>query len=252
MSDNPKKNLNCGSCSGLIRERVLESRCNELGRLPTSKACGSHSPDVFSLVGDEERITNLEDVGEMMAQMSDNDLQILGSLMLREKQTRKNGFRFRQKVYIRIRGNSTANYLSNFVVGYVLDATKETVRVIGESGKTAISAINDKNSDTLYTVERFNKLRRQMLDEGKRLDPDLVTEDARLAAKMQQQTYVMPLDQAVNDGVIDRKEAKRKTPKDDLVTLVQRMGRGQLTRRGREKDGKGDDKPKNIRIQYTP
>lgn len=247
MSDNPKKNLNCGSCSGLIREKIFEARCSELGRIPTSKACGSHTPDVFSLVGDEDKITNLEDVGELMAQLSSNDLQILGALMLREKQTRKHGFNFRQKVYIRIRGASNANYLSNFVVGYVLDATKDTVRVIGETGKTAISAINDKNSETLYTVPRFNVLRREMLEAGRRVDPELATEQEKLELKAKYAS-VIPLDDAAAEGMIDKKEAKRN--KDDLVSLVARMGRGQLKRKGSEEKQSGP--AKSVRISYAP
>lgn len=247
MSESPKKNLNCGSCTHLVREKTFEARCSELGRLPTSKACGSHTPDVFSLVGDEERIQNLADVGELMAQLSTNDLQILGALMLREKQTRKNGFKFRQKVYVRIRGNATANYLSNFVVGYVLDASKETVRVIGASGATTISAINDKHSETLYTVERFNKLRTEMLEAGHRVDPDIAGEQARLEQKAKNNS-VLPLDEAVASGIIDKKEAKRKNPKDDLVSLVSRLGRGHMKRRGDAEQGPS----KSVKISYAP
>jgi hypothetical protein len=244
MSDNPKKNLHCGSCDFLSRNRTFEAPCIQLGRIPTSKACGSHSPDVFSLVGNEDRVTNLEDIGEMMAQMSDNDLQILGAMMLREKATRKNGFKFRQKVYIRIRGSANRNYLSNFAVGYVLDATKETIRVIGESGKMAINAINDKNSDTIYTVERFNKLRRQMLDAGHRVDPEIQTEEERLANKAKY-TTVIPLDDAVKDGIVGK---DKKAPKDDLVSLVSRMGQGHLKRNKREKES---GPSKSVRVDYS-
>lgn len=244
MSDNPRKNLNCGSCSGLVRERILEDRCNTLGRLPSSKACGSHSPDVFSLVGDEDKIQNLEEVSELMAQMSVNDLQVLGALMLREKQTRKNGFQFRQKVYVRFRGDSTANYMSNFVVGYVLDATKETIRVIGESGKTAIMAINDSKSDSVYTVERFNKLRQHMLEQGHRVDPGIATEQQRLEMK-QKFTSILPLDEAVEKGVISKKS---KASRDDLVSMVSRLGRGQLKRKDKESSGTPG---KSIRIDYS-
>lgn len=244
MSDNPRKNLNCGSCSGLVRERVLEERCATLGRLPSSKACGSHLPDVFSLVGDEDKVQNLEDVSELMAQMSVNDLQILGSLMLREKNTRKNGFQFRQKVYVRFRGDSTANYMSNFVVGYVLDATKETIRVIGESGKTTIMAINDSNSESVYTVPRFNKLRQQMLAEGRRVDPSIQSEQQHLEMK-QKYTSILPLDEAVEKGIVPKKS---KSARDDLVSMVSRLGRGQLKR----KDKDGPSVPgKSVRIDYS-
>jgi hypothetical protein len=245
MSANPKKNLNCGSCTFLNRDRTFEAPCSQLGRIPTSKACGSHAPDAFALVGNEDRITNLENVGEMMSQMSDNDLQILGAMMLREKATRKNGFHFRQKVYVRIRGASNSNYLSNFVVGYILDATKETIRVIGESGKTAISAINDKNSETVYTVQRFNKLRMEMLAAGRRVDPDILTEEERLANKAKY-TTVIPLDDAVKEGILDK---KKKAAKDDLVSLVSRMGKGHL-KRGKQKEESNAPSAK-VRIDHS-
>ena len=179
-----------------------------------------------------------------MAQMSVNDLQILGSLMLREKNTRKNGFQFRQKVYVRFRGDSTANYMSNFVVGYVLDATKETIRVIGESGKTTIMAINDSNSESVYTVPRFNKLRQQMLAEGRRVDPSIQSEQQHLEMK-QKYTSILPLDEAVEKGIVPKKS---KSARDDLVSMVSRLGRGQLKR----KDKDGPSVPgKSVRIDYS-
>lgn len=228
-ADKAKKSLQCGSCSFLVRDRVFEAKCADLGRIPTSKACGSYAPDAFSLVGDNDKLQNLNAVADMMAQMGTTDLQILGALMLREKQTRKHGFKFHQKVYIRFRGNSSANYLSNFVVGYVLDATKDTVRVVGESGATAISAMNDKNSETLYTVERFNKMRVDMVANKRYIDPAILDEDELIKRKMS--SSIMPLDQAVAEGIIDKKTMKNKAAKDDLVSLVARMGRGQLRRK---------------------
>lgn len=241
-SDKAKKLIQCGSCTYLIRDRVFEAKCSDLGRLPTSKSCGSYSPDVFSLVGSEENNQNLESVADMMSQMSPNDLQILGAMMLREKQTRKHGFKFHQKVYVRFRGNSSANYLSNFVVGYVLDANKDTIRVVGESGATAISAINDKDSETVYTVARFNKMRIEMVAERRLIDPAIKEEEARIKSKMY--SGIMPLDQAVADGIIDKKAMKNKAAKDDLVSLVARMGRGQLRRKKEKAEAIGNDEVK--------
>ena len=241
-----KKHLQCGSCTYLIRDRVFEAKCSELGRIPTSKACGSHVPDVFTLVNSEESLHNLQSLGDMMAQMGNNDLQILGALLLREKQTRKHGFKFHQKVYVRFRGTSNNNYLSNFVIGYVLDATKETIRVVGESGSTAITAINDKNSDSIYTAERFNPLRIAMVRDKRYVDPSLVDEDERLRKKMY--ASVMPLDQAVEEGILNKKTMANKAVKDDLVSLVARLGRGQLRREKKERVAPTGDE--EVRIDW--
>lgn len=255
MSENPKQNLNCGSCSGLNRDRIFEERCVTLGRLPSSKSCGSYVPDVFALVNQEERIGSLQDIADLMNQMGNTDLQILGALMLRERQTRKHGWKFYQRVFIRIRGESNANYLSNFAEGYVLDANKDTVRVIGKNGAIAVSAINDPSSETIYTVARFNKLREKMLAEGHRYDPALLTEEERLKRKAKYGA-VVALDQAIEQGIVDKKSVKSKQAKDDLVAFVARLGRGHI-KTSRSKDTTQErDKTKvseSVRMSYdTP
>jgi len=63
-----------------------------------------------------------------------NELNALASLLLKEKQTRKFGYHFYQKVYVRLQGQVKNNYFSNFVVGHILDATKENVRIVGFNG----------------------------------------------------------------------------------------------------------------------
>ncbi len=217
-----KKQLNCGSCSGLTRNPVLETRCADLGKLPTSRACGSHNPDVFTLAGGEERVSLLLPLAEIMARMKPNDLQIMASLMLEEKTTRKNGFKFKQKVYIRVQGDAASNYMSNFAVGYVLDATKEHVRVMGESGSLAITFLNDRDSNTLYTVERFNEIRRAMVAAKAFDDPKLATFGIPTKAPA---SAVKSFDDAVEEGMM--KKTKR-SERGDLVSLVSRLTKGHL------------------------
>jgi hypothetical protein len=197
---------------------------------------------VFTLIR-EDALGSLAKVAEMMGQMSPNDLQILGALLLREKHTRKQGYQFFQKVYVRFRGSSNSNYFSNFVVGRILDVTKDTIRVVGESGATAISAINDKDSETVYTVERFNKLRIEMAANNRYVDPAIKEEEARLKRRA---AGVIPLDQAVEEGIIDKKALKNKAAKDDLVSLVARMGRGHLRGKKEKKEATNDE----VRINW--
>ncbi len=218
-----KKQLGCGSCEGLTRNRIFEQRCADLGKLPVSRACGSHRPDVFTLAGGEEKVNLLLTVSEVMNRMGNNDLQILASLMLNEKTTRRFGFKFHQKVYIRVQGETTADYMSNFAVGYVLSADKEHVRVIGESGSMAMTFINDKDSITLYTVARFNPIRKKMRDEKRYVDP--AVQNTMPSATTKASGTIKAFDDAVDQGIIVK---KKRSERGDLVALVARLGKGHL------------------------
>lgn len=223
-----KKQFQCGSCEGLVREKVLEARCADLGKLPVSRACGSHRPDVFTLANSEEKVNLLSSISEVMMGLGTNDLQILAGLMLSEKATRRAGFKFHQKVYVRVQGQSTSNYLSNFAVGYVLSATKEHVKVIGESGTMAATFLNDKDSITLYTVAQFNPIRREMVENKRYIDPEIAKtiqaqverSKAAIAA-----ASIKTFDAAVEEGLV--KKTKR-SERGDLVALVSRLGKGHL------------------------
>lgn len=233
------KGLNCGSCAGLSRERVFDAKCIELGRIPTSKACTRHVPDAFSLMQDQEsRVTSLIDMGKVFRRMSPNDLQILAALMMNERKTRKAGFSLMEKVYIRVTGQSGRNYMGNFAMGYVLDATKETIRVISENGTTAIVLPNEKNSSNLYTVQRFAPIRAEIAKDRKWVDPEVVKDRARMQASM------ATLDQADQAGLLEtptaaRRKIKKVKEKDDLVSFVAKMSRGVI--RTRKDEGNLDE-----------
>lgn len=223
-----KKQFQCGSCEGLVRNTILEARCSDLGKLPVSRACGSHRPDVFTLANSEEKVNLLNTVSEVMLGLGTTDLQILAGLMLAEKTTRRAGFKFHQKVYVRVQGQSTANYLSNFAVGYVLTADKEHVRVIGESGSMSATFINDRDSLTLYTVSQFNVIRREMVENKRYVDPEIArtiqaqVERSKAAAA---NASIRSFDTAVEEGLV--KKTKR-SERGDLVALVSRLGKGHL------------------------
>jgi hypothetical protein len=212
-----KLSLNCGSCLYLNRDKIYEKRCTELGKLPTSKCCASHKPDVFSLIGDEEKVSKLSLVSKAIVGLGNSELQALAALLANERNTRKYGWRFYQKVYIRYTGDSTSNYLSNFAVGYVVSADKDTVRVVGESGVLMVSAINEKDSATVYTLERFQELSRSMVKAGKKIDPKSLI----------QKPFVQKLDAVLDSNTpISKKLVKSKTRTDDLVAIIAKMSKG--------------------------
>ena len=217
-----KQILNCGSCLFLNRERCMERRCADLGKLPTSKACGSHKPDMFSLAGTNQRMDRLAVLADVVHSMSATDLQVLGSVLHAEKNTRKHGWKFMQKVFVRFSGASNKNFLSNFCVGYVLYADKEYVRIVGENGKMFLSVLNEAEGTTVYTVKRFKPMREAMLASKSLRDP----------AFDRGVRHVSRLDDVVNDdNVVLRKQVtKAKSSTDDLVSIVARMYNGQLGR----------------------
>lgn len=224
--ENQKKNLQCGSCTNLVRDKVFETKCADMGKIPSSKGCSSHVPDAYALVqGKTSKLDNLLDIAHVMSSLSPMELQVFAGLMMREKITRKNGFKFLQKIYIRVQGNGSELFLNDFIVGYVLDASKEYVRIIGENGGIAVSAINDAKSLTLYTTERFAVLRSEMMKNKKFINPK-----GKYSPVLNPYSdTVMPLD-SVDDQFLHKKGSKnvKRTPKDDLTSLVSKLGRGIL------------------------
>ena len=225
--------LNCGGCAGLMRDRVFETRCTELGRIPTSKACKQFVPDAMTLMQDQERrMESFLDMAQVFRSMSPNDMQIFGALLVNERKTRKAGFSFLEKVYVRVQGQAGRNFMHNFAMGYVLDADKEQIRIISESAKTMIVLPNEKISNSLYTVRQFATIRAEIVDGKKWTDPEVVKSDARMSAA------IANLDQADAAGMLDtpiaaRRKIKKVKEKDDLVSFVAKMNRGIVkTRRG--------------------
>jgi hypothetical protein len=205
-----------------------------MGKLPTSKACLAYMPDVFTLapLNAEASIEKdvLANLASCIGDFTVSELAVLGALFLGEKKTRQNGFQFWQKVYIRVVGTSRDNYLNNFVPGRILDASKDYVRIVSESGKTCIQVVNDKQSCTLYTVDRFKPFRKEMRDSGNLIDPS--TERLRKRAASNR---IDPIDLAVAAGLIDADfsdgKKVRKSPYMDLVGIVQKMASGRIESR---------------------
>jgi hypothetical protein len=218
--------LQCGSCTYLNREKVFEQKCMELGKIPTSKSCTSHTPDVFTLVSDEHSVNVLKNLAAVTKNLSVNELQILAALFLRERLTRKAGYHFYMKVYYRFSGQG--GYLSNYVTARILDANKERVRLIGMDLSKPVSVTVYAGSDSIIPAEKFKDIKNNLIKANKLIDPG-----SSIKCSSSSRGIISTLDLAVDEGAIMQEEIV--SSKDDLVTLVSKMGRGLILKKGKKK-----------------
>lgn len=215
-----KQSLNCGSCIFLGRERAFERKCTELGKLPSSKSCATYKPDVFTLCDGRPKVKRLGVIANAIHELTPSELQTLGAVLHAERTTRKFGWRFYQRVYIRFTGQAGANYFSNFAVGHVVYADKDYIRIVGDSGKLMVTAVNDGSSSTIYTLEQFKVLSAQMTKAKHFNDPRRELEDTK-------HTMAVPLDDILDsDKPLGRKLVKSKARTDDLVSLISKLSNG--------------------------
>ena len=222
--------LQCGSCTFREREKIFEKKCSELGKLPSARACPSHTSDAFSLINTSADKSALGSLSEIIHNYGVTELNALASLLLKEKQTRRLGYHFYQKVFVRIRGQVKNNYFSNFVTGHILDASKETVRIAGFSGKNVVCvyAINEPNSSTFYTVERFQPIRQAMIEAKAFVDPELAGGEVMTSLRGRIGSLGSPDYEDIIDNPTLTKGRLKRAPKDDLVSLVAKLARGHI------------------------
>ncbi len=226
----------CGSCLGLNREKIFEAPCATKGMLPNAKACNSFKPDLYALAQPEATFNDLELLGPALAKMSLSQLAILSALAERERVTRKYGYRFFQRVYVRYVGPASNNYLSNFMSARVLDCDAQYIRLVGDSDFKAYIVLQHTKGQTssLYTTADFAVLRAEMVANKKFVDPTLRT--GNKLAPSSARGRVANLDELVPDTVeVKSRNLRKKKSEDDLVSLVSRMNSNMYgTRQARE------------------
>lgn len=109
---------------------------------------------------------------EMIAELPDDSLRVLASILYNEKRTRKNGFFFGQKVYVRYRGANTSNFLSNFMIAHVMYVSNEHYRLMSMDGRCVLT-YGIQCKPNIFTVAQFADLRAKMLKKNKLVDPDV-------------------------------------------------------------------------------
>lgn len=164
----------CGECSGFNDERLLDkckSVCSKAEKISSSDACPSFAPAVRQLSEFSQKRT-FEPMVEMFAELPDDSLRVLASILYNEKRTRKAGYFFGQKVYVRYRGANSSNYLSNFMIAHVMYVSNEHYRLMSMDGKCVLT-YGIQCRPNIFTVDQFADLRTKMLKKNKLVDPDV-------------------------------------------------------------------------------
>lgn len=229
MAQKPRDQITCGSCVHLQDERLpgCKTTCINNGKIITSKTCGGFKPNYKIIPVQPQLKSRFELLAEAVYGMAPSELSLMAALLLQERKTRKQGYHLYQKIYIRYRGTATANYFSNFLVGYIIYADSEYVRVVGEKSSMSLQLITEKESFTYYTMDRFDVLRKTMQERRAYIDPTIAQEEA--AANSARIGAISTFDEVVDKKVaINKKIQRKKASADDLVSIVTRMQRGVL------------------------
>ena len=173
--------LNCGDCVGLNRESLIEGSnapCSEQGMNEVKKACPKFKPDAFSLLDMEG--DSFEDVftfmRQIMRRVPPEKFKLIASLFLQEGETRKHGYAFGQRVYVRYRGTQKSNYMSNFMSAYVLYANEHEVKIFAADPRERRFTLTYENTGlngpSIYSGKNFKPLKEHMTKKGRLVDPD--------------------------------------------------------------------------------
>lgn len=120
----------CGECTGFKKDILIEGNkhpCSLCDKTETSKACTQFlaDPEPLQPLIAKGAFTS---VVSLMKEIPDAGLRNFASMIYNEKKTRSLGFHFGQKVYVRYRGASNRNYLSNFMIAYIFTVNREFMR----------------------------------------------------------------------------------------------------------------------------
>lgn len=181
------KNAKCEDCRFLCGEKIFAKQCSDLGIASNSKSCEKFMPNTGKLaLAMEENGGNIfELLGEVVGRISSNNLVVLASLIANEKTTRRYGYTLMQKVYVRYRGIAGANYVSNFMPMYVVEASKNGLRLISATGKTVMLKTLFKKGESegpnIYSVKNFSEYKKELKAAKKLVDPAITTKRIRVA-----------------------------------------------------------------------
>jgi len=241
-----EQRLTCGDCVGFECEIVRDKKlCCERGIMETQKPCRQFVPDtnsLSSLVEDEETFIALS---RIVNAVDDAQLRKLGALLMREKQTRAEGFNMGQKVYVRYRGQARADYLSNFMTAYIMYADKDVIRICSRDGKLTMT-FSGRAQEAIYDDEAFEPIRLKMLKKKRYADPNVQKHVAKHLRTLEE--YELGLSEKIDIGEIPtidkvfKTNGVKKSKSNDLVSIVNAIESGYSVKPERPKKGKSTTK----------
>jgi len=198
--------------------------------MATSRACPKFKaePSIIREALEEDAEDGFREIASCVKGMNPRQLKAMAGALLNEVVTRKNGFYMWQPVYIRFRGTANANYMSNFMTGRVVNADKNTVRIISDDGKTVLRYENTGHEGpSIYSVEAFAPIKEVMIEKGKRIDPSERETPKRLRPEdMKDVDFKLNSDglnglvSNVGKVVRSNKVARRARPNDNIMDLT--------------------------------
>lgn len=231
-----KSELTCGDCRGLTRDALLpaaEKPCATQGQLAESKICKHYRSDSQSLTDlMTEHGDSLVGLFNTVKNFSDKDMRVLAGMLLAESKTRRHGVRMGQAVFVRYQGRETRNYLNNFMAARVLDVDENSIRLISEKGDIVLTYANTGfNGPSVYTKKQFAKLRKEMIDAGKLVDPErqiktvkrlLPQEDnVNFSAPSSLDGFSIPLMEDVTKGRGSKRKGRKTQTLVDIVSMIE-------------------------------
>lgn len=231
-----KSELSCGDCRGLTKDALLpsaEKPCATQGQLADSKICRHYRSDSQSLTELMQSSGNeLVALFNLFKNFSDKDLRVVAGLLLAESKTRRHGVRLGQAVFVRYRGRETRNYLNNFMAARVLDVDDNSIRLISEKGDVVLTYTNAGFAGpSVYTKAQFAKLRKEMIKEGKLIDPEreiktskrMLPEESNVnfSAPSSLDGFSLPMMGEVVKGKGAKRKARKTNTLVDIVSMIE-------------------------------
>ena len=243
----------CNECVGFKNAKLLSPKatCFEMGRSKASEVCTMFTFNSFDIVSREPStsiVPPMLELSQVISCFPTSKLRSLALLISYEKLTRNCGFSFYQKIYLRYRGHAGANYLSNFMIAYVIRAVpsrRDIPSMLYLTDRRCISQFSFENyedsmSISLYTADDFEALKSRML--GK-VDPEIdevedkITREVQRAALDKRKTkkkadadqgFVVSIDEAFDAGIICDAKVKKERAFVNLTEIMLQMQKGFL------------------------
>jgi len=230
-----KSEFRCGDCRFYSCEKKFDKVCEQLGHLETSLGCEAFKPNVVKLKDALQDTDNTMDLlAQVISKVPTSSLHVLSSILYNEKTTRKFGYKFMQKVYVRYRGQEGANYVSNFMPAYIIEANKTGLRLLSPKGTSSILKLEFKKGElsgpNIYSVSEWKEFKKQLVKNKKLEDP---------ALKRKKISHDYLIEDTTEKTEVPAK--KKKYGINDLVSITLDIERGYVTTGSYKKSKKEKD-----------